>query len=307
MPRSNSITIKNVQFAVKGNLIRTATVKEEWDEDICDPSAVILGIKKSDIRIDLFSFAQRLPESKPKYNYKMEWDSVAAIQITTYDNWFKNQIPDQARNKIKKAKKLGVEVKEIEFGDKLIKAISNIYNETDIRQGRKNKHYKMPYEIVKKLNATFLDRSKFFAAYYRDEIIGYIKIVYTDRFARVMGILGKNKYKDKSPMNLLVSKAVEVCASNNIPFFVYGKYDYGSLGSDSLKEFKKNNGFENFIIPRYFMPLNFFGKMAIKARLHMGFKNIIPEKIAKILLKIRKFWNGKVRLIVKRSKKYYAY
>jgi hypothetical protein len=288
------IIINNVEFVIKGNPLRTATVKEEWDEDIRNPLEVISGMKKSDVRIDLFSFVQRLPESKPRYDYKMEWDSVAAIPITTYDNWFKNQIPDQARNKIKKAAKLGVELRETEFGDRLVEGISAIYNETDIRQGRKNRHYKMPIDMVKKLNSTFLDRAQFIVAFYNNEIIGYLKIVYTDKFARVMGILGKQKYKDKSPMNLLIAKAVDICASKNIPFFVYGKFSYGKLGSDSLKEFKRNNGFENFIVPRYYIPLNNYGYTALKMGLYKGYKNMLPGWLIKWLLIVRGAWNKKI-------------
>jgi hypothetical protein len=296
MVNFDALEINNIKIIVKGTFIRTAMVREEWDEEVADPGLVVNALKKSGIRIDLFTFVQRLPESRPKYNYFMEWDSVAAIPIFSHQYWLKNQIPDQTRNKIKKASKIGVEIRPMSFGEELVNGISNIYNETPVRQGRKNTQYNMPYEMVKKLNATFIDRCDFIAAFYKSELIGYLKIVYTDRYARVMGILGKMGHQDKSPMNLLISSAVAICAERNVPYFVYAKYDYGKVGSDSLREFKKNNGFENILVPRYFIPLNIYGKIAVKLSLHKGIKNLIPIWMLRSLLKIRNSWNSKKKI-----------
>ena len=284
------IEIDNLRIIVKGKYIRMAEVRDEWDQDVKEPETVIEYLKKSGVRIDLFTFIQRLPESRPKYKYHMEWDSVAAIPIVSYQNWLRNQIPDQARNKMKKAAKSGVEVRNIAFGEEVVKGISSIYNESRIRQGAKNTHYNMPYKMVKKLNETFLDRCDFIGAFYGNELIGYLKIVYTDKYARVMGILGKVKHKDKSPMNLLLAKAVEICAEKKIPYFVYAKYDYGKVGSDTLKEFKKNNGFENILIPRYYIPLNKYGVLMLKLKFHKGIKNMIPRFVVRQLLNIRRAW-----------------
>lgn len=290
----DAIQIDNVKIVVKGKSLKTAMVREEWDEDIADPQAVVKALKESSVRIDLFTFVQRLPESRPKYSYHMEWDSVAAIPITTHQHWLKNQIPDQTRNKIKKANKLGVEIKPISFGDELINGISSIYNETPVRQGRRNVQYNMPYELVKKLNATFIDRCDFIAAFHKNELIGYLKIVYTDKYARVMGILGKMKHQDKSPMNLLISKAISICADRNVPYLVYAKYDYGKVGSNSLREFKKNNGFENILIPRYYVPISAYGQLMLRLGLHKGIKNLLPQGLASYLRGARTMWYSRI-------------
>ena len=292
----DAIEIGNVKYVVKGKFLKTAMVREEWDEDVTDPETVIDALKKSGVRIDIFTFVQRLPESRPKYSYHMEWDSVAAIPISTQQYWLQYQIPDQTRNKIKKANKLGVEIRPMSFGDEWVKGISTIYNETPVRQGRKNTQYNMPYEMVKKLNSTFLDRCDLIAAFYKNELIGYLKIVYSDRFARVMGILGKVKHQDKSPMNLLISKAVAICAEKKVPYFLYGKYHYGKVGSDSLKDFKKNNGFESILVPRYFVPLNIYGSIALQLGLNRELKSLIPVSILKKLLNIRNYWNSKKKM-----------
>ena len=276
------------ELIIKGKYFKIAEVKEEWDQDVDDPQSVADDLKKSGMRLDLFTFVQRLPESRPKYDFFMEWDNVAAIPIKTYQYWQENQITKQSRNRIKKAQKTGVEIRHVCFDEELVKGISDIYNEVRIKQERKNKYYGMDLETVRRLNSTFLDRADFIGAYYQRELIGYIKVVYTDRYARTMGILGKEHHRDKSPMNLLLAKAVEMCAEKKVPFLTYAKYDYGKLGSDSLQEFKKFNGFENIIIPRYYVPISPFGSCMLTLGLHKGVKNLLPQKLTKYLRRARK-------------------
>jgi len=276
------------ELIIKGKYFKIAEVKEEWDQDVDDPQSVADDLKKSGMRLDLFTFVQRLPESRPKYDFFMEWDNVAAIPIKTYQYWQENQITKQSRNRIKKAQKTVVEIRHVCFDEELVKGISDIYNEVRIKQERKNKYYGMDLETVRRLNSTFLDRADFIGAYYQRELIGYIKVVYTDRYARTMGILGKERHRDKSPMNLLLAKAVEICAAKKVPFLTYAKYDYGKLGSDSLQEFKKFNGFENIIIPRYYVPISPFGSCMLTLGLHKGVKNLLPQKLTKYLRRARK-------------------
>jgi len=293
MVNFDALEINNIKIVVKGKFIRTAMVREEWDEEVADPGLVVNALKKSGIRIDLFTFVQRLPESRPKHNYFMEWDSVAAIPIKDYAHWFENQITKQSRNRIKKAQKTGVEIRHIIFDEALVRGISEIYNEVPVKQERKNKYYGMNLETVWRLNSTFLERADFIGAYCQDELIGYIKIVYADRYARTMGILGKMRHRDKSPMNLLLAKAIETCAERKVPFLTYAKYDYGKLGSDSLKEFKKFNGFENILVPRYYVPLSTRGQLVLRLGLHKGIKNLLPKGLARYLRKARTIWYSK--------------
>ena len=295
---ANLISLDNVSLIIKGKIIKTILVKEEWDEEVINPEHMISTLKKSNIKADLFTFVQRLPASRPQYNYYyMEWESVAAIPIVSFENWIENQIPKQSRNRIRKAMKLGVVIKQVEFSEELVQGISEIYNEVPVKQGRKNKHYGMSLSRVKQANSTYLDRARFIGAYYKDELIGYIKIVNTDKYARTMGILGKVCHRDKSPMNLLLAKAVEICAENKFPFLTYARYDYGKFGSDTLKDFKKNNGFENILVPRYYIPISLFGKIILTLRMHNGIKNFLPKKFVRNLQEIRKQWYTKKNMV----------
>jgi hypothetical protein len=53
---------------------------------------VLEVLRKSGIRIDLFTFIQKLSETSPKYRYPMEWDNMAALRVSTFDKWMTRQI-----------------------------------------------------------------------------------------------------------------------------------------------------------------------------------------------------------------------
>jgi len=282
--------VENKGITVSGKFIKIARLKEEWDEGVEDPVVFVKNLKSSGIKADIFTFMQRLPESKPKYNFAMEWDSVAAIPITTYDHWFNKQLQANPRNKIRKAQKKGVVIKRCDFNDKLVKNLMEMCHETPIRQGKPNLEYNIDFETLKKANATFLDRAIFFGAYFNDELIGFLKLVATDNFTRTMGILGMVARRDKAPMNLLIAKAVEICAEKKRSYFVYGKYNYGRLGSDTLQDFKRYHGFENIVLPRYYIPLNIWGKIILKLNLHHSLVELLPKRIIRYLLHERSKW-----------------
>ena len=275
------------EIRIAGKLIKIAELKEDWDEDIDDPQAFIEKIKGSGVKADVFTFTQRLPDSKPKYNYFMEWDSIAAIPITTYENWLKNQIVKNSRKKINYAQRKGVKVKLIDFDDKLVEGIMDIYHEAPILQGKPNRQYNTDFETTKKLNSTYIDRAQFIGAFYNDELIAYIKLVSAGKFMRTMGILTKIAHRDKGPMNLLIAKAVEFCAEKKMPYLTYSKFNYGKRGSETLKEFKRNLGFESIILPKYYIPLNIWGKVMLKIKLHREVVEYFPEKLLKTAIKLR--------------------
>lgn len=271
--------IDNYEVIIKGKQIKIAQLKEEWDCDVKDPATLIEKLKTSGMKADIFTFMQRLPDSRPAFNYHMEWDSVAALPIESYDSWFKNQLHQNSRNKIRISRKKGLIVKLCEFNDDLVRGIMSIYNETPVRQGRSYWNYGMDLDLTRKENCQFLDRADFIGAYYKEELIGYIRLVYADRFARTMGILAKIAHRDKAPINALMAKAVEVCAEKKMPYLVYAKFDYGKLGSDSLMDLKRFNGFESIILPRYYAPLSQKGRIAIKFGLHRSLKERLPGKV----------------------------
>ena len=70
-----------------------------------DPEQILQGLRSCGVRVDLFTFLQRLPDTTPKYQYPMEWDNVAALPVSTFDDWFSRQINFKVRNKVRLAEK----------------------------------------------------------------------------------------------------------------------------------------------------------------------------------------------------------
>ena len=105
-----------------------------------------------------------------------------------------------------------------------------------------------------------------------------------------MQILSKASHSDKSPTNLLIAKAIELCAERKISYIVYSKYTYGKKGSVSLLNFKRHNGFKQIDIPRYYVPLTLIGKAALKLKLHRGIIEMMPEKMVEKLRNAKFAW-----------------
>ena len=98
-------------------------LKKEWQEDIDNPEEAIRVLKAAPIKIDLLRFWQRIPQSEAKFPYYKEWRQIAAIPIRDFKTWFEKQINPKARNKIRKAQKLGVKVEEVKLDDEFIRGV----------------------------------------------------------------------------------------------------------------------------------------------------------------------------------------
>jgi hypothetical protein len=275
---------------VTGKWLRMAAVMDEplvEGKIVEDPVAFTEQMRKSAVRADIFSYAQKLPEITPLYNYNFEWDNLAAVPITTYNDWWEKRLPQESRKNVRRAGKRGVVVRTVAFDDEFVKGIQGIYNETPVRQGRRFWHFGKDFETVKRENATYLDRSAFIGAYLGEELIGFIKIVFVDRNATIMQIITKNQHHDKRPMNALLASAVELCVSRGMSYLLYGKYVYGKKEGSQMTEFKRRNGFEEIKFPRYFLPLTIRGKLAVRSGLHLGVRNLIPVPVINLLLNLR--------------------
>ena len=71
--------------------------------------------------------------------------------------------------------------------------------------------------------------------------------------ANIVQILSMIKHYDKRPANALIAKAVEICAQKEVSHMIYYNYIYNDPKS-SLTEFKRRNGFEKVLLPRYYVP-----------------------------------------------------
>jgi len=274
---------------VTGRLIKRVELKDELSVDIGDPKAMIKAVQ-ANIKADIFTFIQRFTDPEPRYNYSMKWDNVAALPISSFDYWWTKQIKDKPRNLARKSGKRGVIIKTEDFNDDLVKGVMGIYNETHIRRGRPFSHYGEDFETVKRNLSDRLLESIFITAYHGNELIGFVKLTNVGTYAIASGTIAKIKHRDKSPMNALIAKAVEVCAEKKYPFLVYGKFVYGNRGVDTLSSFKAENGFKKYDFPRYYIPLSIKGKIILKLGLHDGIIGLLPQKLIRNLIYLRNKW-----------------
>lgn len=278
------------KMVTSGSLLKIIQIPEAYEDyyDIDDPETIIMALKDLKPKPDIFSFWQRLPETQPKYGYFMEWDNVAAIQVRSFDEWFETMIHSSVRTKLRKSKKVGVNVEVVKFNEELVKGISEIFNETPIRQDRPYLHYGKSLDEIFSEWCVDMDMSAFIGAYYRNELIGFIKLTFTERYAEMSGTVCKLQHRDKSPMSALIAKGVEFCEKNCIPYLTYGKFTYGKKKEDSLSDFKRYNGFRKIELPRYYVPLTVWGRLGLKLGLHHGPSYYLPTRVTIELIELRK-------------------
>lgn len=285
-----SIHISQRTVITTGKWIKIASVPHEdlvEGETLTDPEAFAQHLKRSKLKADLLTFAQRLPHTEPTYHYHIEWENVAALPITTYTEWLKDRVEYSVRKAVNKAKKTGVVVKVAEFNDQLVEGIRRIYEESPVRQGKAFWHYKKDFQTLKRELGDYLERSVFLAAYFGDELIGTMKMIYVDSTAPIMQIFCASRHFDKRPNNALIAKAVEVSEQEHKTHLIYGNFVYNDHDS-SLTEFKRRHGFGPVALPRYFIPLTLKGRIALKLGLHRGIAANTPEPLLKLFLKARR-------------------
>jgi hypothetical protein len=284
-----SIRINNAPVIVTGKWLKQAVVK---DEDLADPEifrdprVFIRGLKASGLGADVFTFAQKVPDTNVNFHYQVEWDNAAVVPITTYKEWLEKRVEYDVRKAIKKAAKLGVTCRIAEFNDTLVQGIVDIYAESPTRQGKAFWHYKKDFATVKDEAGTYLEKCDFVCAYFQDELIGFIKMAYVGNIAATIHVISKKKHFDKKATNVLLAKAVEVCVEKKVTHLTYGNYIYTDPTS-SLTEFKRRNGFEKAMLPRYYIPLTAKGSLALKLGLHKGVTGMLPESVKLSLIKAR--------------------
>ena len=277
---------------VQGRLCRVAQFEGDGYKFLSDPEAGVEALRASNARADLFTFLQTPSETSPQYSYPFDWDNVAVLPISTFDQWWSKQLGFKARNKAKQAEKKGIVVREVPFDDALVQGIWEIYNEVPVRQGRRFPHYGKSLTAVRAMSATFLDSSVFIGAFDGKKLIGFIKLTMDDARtqAGIMHILSLISYRDKAPTNALVAQAVRSSANLGVVRLAYANFAYGKKLRSSLSDFKERNGFQRVDVPRYYVPLTRWGAVAFRLGLHRRFSDHVPEEVAAKLRELRGRW-----------------
>ena len=112
------------ELRIDGRLIRIGFIDGEGYQFLKDPESALRSLRSSGARIDLFTFIPRLSETPTKLNYPMELDNIAALRVSTFDDWMTKQIDFKVRNKVRKATKNGVVVQEVPYDDAYVRGIA---------------------------------------------------------------------------------------------------------------------------------------------------------------------------------------
>ncbi len=223
---------------------------------------------------DIFTFLDRKwcrpVTNAPSYWIKEE-NNVALLEIKDYDGWWSN-VGKKTRNMVRRAEKSGIKVAVVQPSEKFAEGVWKIYNETPIRQEDTFPHYGESLDTVAR-NISVAQNSTFIGAFLQEELVGFIQIIHGDNIAIISQILSMQKQWDKAVNNALLAKAVEVCASNGERWLMYGR-----IGNHpSLDRFKESNGFVKFPITRYYVPVTWKGRVAVRLGLHREFQDALPQ------------------------------
>jgi hypothetical protein len=277
------LQIDDKRLIVQGRFLTVARLKDEWYDELGDPESIIAALKKYQTGPDIFTFWQRLPDTRPIYSYYHETEVLSAIPLKNFQHWWGKQIASDTRKKAKRAEKRGIEIKVVLLDDEFVRGVMEIFNETPVRRGRPFWHYGKDFETLKHGLSRDLDRSKFIGAYYGGKLIGFVKLVYAEgRFANPGLIVSKLEARKKYVNNALIAKSVELCCQAGIPFLTYTNWRRGSHA-----EFLIRNGFQKITLPRYWIPLTPKGKIALRLGLHRRIRTYIPDKLLGAILNLR--------------------
>jgi hypothetical protein len=288
-----AVDIGGQTFVIRGSRIRIASLHDEEyiAASVNDPAACVHVLKDrhAAIRADILCFSQKEPDVVPHYDYPLEMRSVAVANVASYGEWWQ-KVSHGTKCNIRQSKKRGVEIRIESFDDNLVRGIMGVQNESAIRQGRRFYHYGKPFEKVKRDHGSYLTSCDFICAYYGDEFIGFLKMVYRGNAASIMQINSKVAFQDKRPTNALLAKAVERCAEKGITYLLYGDLNLWNKRESSLRDFKLRNGFEEMLVPSYYVPLTAWGWFCVKTRLYRGLFGILPSRAITAGLDLRRKW-----------------
>jgi hypothetical protein len=269
---------------------KIARSTEEYLKDTVPTGEFIEKLKEKGI--DAFTFLERkwcYQVAHPAETWTKATDNIALLRLTDYQEWLKI-IGKKTRNMIRKAEKSGIRTSIAEPSEKLAKGMWGIYNETPIRQERAFPHYGISLDTIMK-GLTSTRNVTYIGAYMQNELVGFVQLLRGDKIAIISQILSLQKYWDKALNNTLVAKTIEVCSVQHEQWIMYGR-----MGNHpSLDRFKQSNGFTQFPLTRYYVPITGKGRIAIKLGLQKEIKDSLPRAIKYPLFPVNS-WLSRTRV-----------
>lgn len=285
-----ALRILGREIVVIGRVLKTAVVKDEAFVEgviVPDPPAVLDALRQAPVRIDVFSFARKFWDPAPLHGYPVVWDNFAVLPVSTYEHWIKTQVKKDVRENVRRAAREGVVARLCSYDDAFVRGIKSLCDETPVRQGKRFWHFGKSLEDIREIHGTYVDRALYVGAFLDSELIGFLKMVCVDDYAKTMHVISKERFFHKRTVNALIAKAVEVCASRNLKYLIYGEYSFPGKPESSLSRFKQHHGFEEVKYPRYHVPLTGFGTWGVRLGLHRPAQEWLPPGVTSRLRSVR--------------------
>jgi len=277
--------IGKTELNVSGRILKIAKLRHEWFEYLAAPAAFIPEVRQARVA-DILTFLQEAHVERPRFPYPSEPAGASMVTFKSFDDWW-NGLHFKARNKARKVQKTGVELRPAKLDDEFVRGVKKIYDEEPLRQGRKFTHFGKSLAQIREDLSSFPECTFFIGAYFQNELIGFMKLFEGDRILRTVHIIATFEHRDKCVMDALIAKGVELASAKGIHHFHYGDWAYRGLGV-----FRVKFGFERHDCPRYFVPLNWRGELALKAGLHRPVRERIPQLWKDRLIGARNRWNS---------------
>src|ERR1044071_8784023 len=84
---------------VNGRFVKIAHLDGDQYESLTSPATANAELRTAPIRVDLFTFLEKLPYSSPRHQYPMKWDNLAVMNISTFEHWWAKQINNKTRDR----------------------------------------------------------------------------------------------------------------------------------------------------------------------------------------------------------------
>jgi hypothetical protein len=280
------LVVAGTEVKVSGRFFKLGELRHEWFEFLSDPTPMIRALREHRSGVDLLSFLGDTAHGSGKYSFYSETASAAVLTVTSFDAWCRG-LDFKVRNKIRKAEKSGVELRVATLDDDFARGVEQIYNESPVRQGMRFWHYGKSAAAIKQDLSSFPDRTSLIGAYFRQELIGFMKLFEGNDVLRTVHIIAKLSHRDKPVQDALIAKAVGICEKKSIHHLHYGNWSSGGLGA-----FKIKHGFERVEVPRYFVPITYRGTVMLKLNLHRRVVDQLPPRLREQLVALRARWNS---------------
>lgn len=222
----------------------------------------------------------------------VEWDNRSCLTLSQPQSWVKKQVAKDVREGLRRARREGVEVREIPFDEESFEAIATLFNETPIRQGKRYWHYGKSARQIGEELSPLAGRSVFVGAFLGARLVGFSQIVRLERLRilRTVHVLGSVQAKRVRPVSAMIEWMVQYGWEQGFERLVYGKHNYGGSPNDTLAAFKSRHGFRLTPLRVDYHPLSPWGAWFLAAGLHRSPREMIPAELVHTLKGWRARW-----------------